>query len=53
MVSTSSIIESAIPLDLIATLEDEKWINFNQIRLSQILEQIRMKRERYEQTIAF
>lgn len=46
------LIESAIPLDVIATLKDEKWANFNHIRLSQILEQIEIKRQRYKQAIA-
>ncbi|MGK7876414.1 MAG: hypothetical protein AB4426_24895 [Xenococcaceae cyanobacterium] len=45
-------IESAIPLDIIADLKDEKWVNFNQIRLSQILEQIETKRQRYQQAIS-
>ena len=41
-------IENAIPLDVLETLQDEKWKLFREIRLPQIRKQINLKRLRYQ-----
>ncbi|PSB01402.1 hypothetical protein [Merismopedia glauca] len=40
-------VESAIPIDAIAELADEKWVRFTETRLPQIQEQIELKRQKY------
>ena len=41
--------ESAIPLDIVRQMTDEKWHKFIEIRLPQVLEQIKIKRDKYYQ----
>jgi hypothetical protein len=40
-------VESAIPLESIAELTDEKWVRFSETRLPQIEAQIQLKRQKY------
>lgn len=41
--------ETAIPMDTIYKLDDPKWQRFSEVRYPQLMEQITIKRNRYQQ----